>query len=185
MAGIIGVGVGLLGAGTSAAGSAKSASKEKRIAGFNTKVAEAQAEDALTRGREAEDQLRSGVRKLVGSQRASFAAQGVELDSGSPLAVLEDTAAREAEDIARIRLNAGREAWGFKQQATNYSMGGSAQYNMRMSEGYGTILGGLGNAFSNYATVRNNPINYGASRFPVSYEPAGGGIPPEKFGVIN
>lgn len=151
MAAVIGIGIGALGAGTSAAGSAKSASKEKRIAGFNAKVATEQAADAIERGREAEDMLHTGVRKLLGQQRAGFAGQGVVLDDGSALDVQVDTATQEAEDTARIRLNAQREAWGFKQQATNYAMGGNAAYNQRMGEGYGTILGGLGNAFSNYA----------------------------------
>jgi hypothetical protein len=153
MAGIIGIGVGLLGAGTSAVGSEKAAKKAKQIAGFNASVATAQAEDALQRGREAEDQLHTGVKKLMGAQRAGFAAQGVELDSGSALEIQQDTGAQAALDTQRIKLNAAREAWGFKQQATNYSMGGNAQFNQHMGEAYGTILGGLGNAFTNYSRV--------------------------------
>lgn len=154
MASIIGIGIGALGAGTSAVGSAKSAAKEKRIANFDSKVAQAQAQDALDRGREAEDTLRMGVKKLLGAQRAGFAGQGVTLDSGSALDVQQDTGAMEARDLDRIKLNAAREAWGFEQEATNYAMGGQAKFNQDMGQAYGTILGGLGQAFSDYATVR-------------------------------
>lgn len=154
MAGIIGIGVGVLGAGTSAAGSAKSAAKEKQIANFNAKVASAQATDAIARGQEAEDQLHSGVRKLLGSQRAGFAGQNVVLDDGSALDVQLDTATQEAKDAARIKLNAQREAWGFEKQSENAAMGGNASYNQLTGQAYGTILGGLGNAFSDYAKVK-------------------------------
>lgn len=155
MAASIGIVVGLVGAGVSAQGSAKAGRKAKRIGAFNAGVAEQQAADALILGREAEDQLRSGTRKLMGQQRAGFAAQGVSLNDvdSSAVDVEEDTIKQRDRDIERIRLNAAREAWGYRVQAMNYRMGGSAQFNQRQGEAYGTILAGLGQAFTNYSTV--------------------------------
>ena len=156
MAAIVGIGIGLIGAGMSASGSAKAARKMKRIGNFNAGVAEQQAEDALARGREAEDQLRSGVRKLLGSQRAGFAGQNVLLDDedSSAVQIEESTIAMQNADLDRIRVNAAREAWGYRMQAQNYRMGGSAQLQQGNAEAAGTILSGLGNAFSQYHQVR-------------------------------
>ena len=155
MAATIGIGIGLIGAGKSASGSKKSGRIARDIGNFNAGVADQQAADALARGREAEDQLRSGVRKLIGSQRAGFAGQNVSLnDEGSAVEVQADTIKLQDEDIERIRYNAGREAWGFKMQAENYRMGGAATQQQRNAEATGTILGGLGNAFTDYARTR-------------------------------
>jgi hypothetical protein len=156
MAAVIGIGIGLIGTGASAAGSAKAGRKLKQIGGFNASIAEQQAEDALTRGREAEDTLRSGVRKLVGSQRVGYAGQNVSLADvdSSATQVQEDTFTQQNRDVDRIRFNAAREAWGFRQQAQAYRMGSQAQVAQKNAEATGTVLGGLGNAFSSYARVQ-------------------------------
>lgn len=153
MAATIGIGIGLIGGGVSAQGSAKAGKAAKRIGNFNAGVADQQADDALARGREAEDQLKSGVRKLIGSQRAGFAAQGVSLadEEGSAVQVEEDTFTSQNADLERIRVNAGREAWGFRMQAQNYRMGGKAALEQRNAEATGTILTSLGNAFTSYS----------------------------------
>lgn len=155
MAAVIGIGIGLVGTGVSASGSKKSGKQARRLANFNFGVAEKQAEDALTRGREAEDQLRSGVRKLIGSQRAGFAGQNVSLNDldSSVVDLEESTVDMQDRDLERIRVNAAREAWGYRVQARNYAMGGQAQQQQRNAEATGTILGGLGNAFTGYAEV--------------------------------
>lgn len=157
MAAIVGIGIGLIGGAMSAQGSKQAGKAAKRMAGFNASVAEQQADDALARGREAEDQLKSGVRKLVGSQRAGFAAQGVSLadEDGSAVQVEEDTFTSQNADLERIRVNAGREAWGFRMQASNYRMGGAATATQRNAEATGTILGSLGNAFTGYSQSQN------------------------------
>jgi hypothetical protein len=155
MAAVVGIGIGLIGSGVSAQGSKKSGKQARRLANFNFQVSEKQAEDALTRGREAEDQLRSGVRKLIGSQRAGFAGQNVSLNDrdGAAITLEEDTIAMQERDLDRIRVNAAREAWGFRMQGRNYAMGGQSQQQQRNAEATGTILGGLGNAFTEYARV--------------------------------
>lgn len=157
MAAIIGIGIGLIGSGVSAQGSKKSGKQARRLANFNAGVAEQQAQDALARGREAEDQLKTGVRKLVGSQRAGFAGQGVLLNEadGSAVQTEEDTFRMQEEDLNRIRVNAAREAWGYRTQARNYALGGQAQQQQRNAEATGTILGGLGQAFTGYAQSQN------------------------------
>jgi hypothetical protein len=143
MAAIAGIAIGLIGAGVSASGSSAAGRRAK-------KFGEVQAQDALARGRETEDELKSGVRKLLGEQHAGFAAQGVSLaDADSSAAqVAEDTLTQQNADIRRIRLNAAREAWGYRTNARTAQRAENA-------DATGTILGGLGQAFTGYSRSEN------------------------------
>lgn len=98
---------------------------EKNVADFNEKIALIQSEDALYRGDKEATQLRKNAKRLVGSQRAALAAQGVNVDVGSAALVQEDTMDQAKIDEITIRNNAAREAWGYKVQARGYSMQGS------------------------------------------------------------
>ena len=91
-----------------------------RVAARNAEQADRQAADAAVRGDLAANRYAAGTRALVGSQRAALAAQGVDLGSGTPLALQEDTARMGAIDAMTIRNNARREALGFTQEAANY-----------------------------------------------------------------
>lgn len=92
------------------------------IEDFNARMSEAKARDALYRGAEEEKKQRLGIRGLIGSQRASFAAQGLELDLGSALDVQTDTAYQGELDALTIRTNAARESWGFQVEAEGARM---------------------------------------------------------------
>ncbi|SRR5213593_1330650 len=80
---------------------------------FNAAALEGQATDALLRGKQTEDLFRKQLRQVIGSQRASYAAQGVAVASGSAEEVSEDTAYQGTLDALQIRTNAAREAWGY------------------------------------------------------------------------
>lgn len=84
---------------------------------INQRFAELQAEDAIRRGKKEEQAHRKQTGALIGAQRAALAAQGIEVDSGSALAIQEDTAALSEDDARTIRMNAYREAYGYKSQA--------------------------------------------------------------------
>ena len=57
------------------------------------------------------------TRRLIGSQRVAYAAQGVDVNAGSPVDVQADTARMGAIDRERIEYNAWAEAFGLKYQA--------------------------------------------------------------------
>ncbi len=86
---------------------------------WNAGIAELQAEDAIARGRDEESRFRTGVRRLIGSQRASFAAQGVKVNVGSAADVQGDSAYLGELDARQIRSNAEREAWGYQVEAAD------------------------------------------------------------------
>jgi hypothetical protein len=87
----------------------------------NATLAEWQAQDALQRGARSEQTQRLKTAQLRGTQRARLAANGVALDEGSPLALLQDTDYMGELDANTIRDNAGKEAWGARIQGGNYS----------------------------------------------------------------
>lgn len=96
---------------------------EGRRLDFNAGVADLQADDAIARGTEAEHRFRSTVRGLIGSQRAGFAGQGVDVGTGSAVDVQADAAYLGELDARTILSNAKREAWGFNVQAQDFRMG--------------------------------------------------------------
>lgn len=91
---------------------------------YNAAIAELQAKDVIERGREDESRFRVGVRGLIGSQRAGFAGQGVDVGFGSAVDVQSDARSLGQADIQTMRKNAEREAWGFKVQAEDLARGG-------------------------------------------------------------
>lgn len=85
----------------------------------NASLAAFGGSDALKRGaRLSQDKLQQ-AKDLIGRQRASFAAQGVEVNTGTPADIQADTAALGALDAEIIRENAAREFFAFRLQEIN------------------------------------------------------------------
>lgn len=87
----------------------------------NARLANVQADDAIERGDKEAKVLKGKVEQVVGSQRAGFAAQGLDVDSGSTAQVQADTKDMGARDMLTIKNNAWREAWGYKVEAQNHA----------------------------------------------------------------
>lgn len=85
----------------------------------NASLSDLQAADAVARGEQSAQIKGRDVRATIGDARTSYAGQGVQLDTGSAVDVQRDIASLGALDIATIRNNAAREAWGFTTQAEN------------------------------------------------------------------
>lgn len=113
----------------------------------NADVADMQAKDAIQRGEVEEKQFRLNVSKLKGQQRAGFGASGAVVDSGSSLDVLKDTAEFGELDALTIRHNAAVEAWGFKNQAANFTGQADLSRLQKRSAGFAagsTLITGAG-----------------------------------------
>lgn len=93
---------------------------EARMLGQNADVADAQASDAVARGALAEQKVRGDTRATVGTQRVGLAAQGIDPNVGSAGDVQAEAKQVGEFDALTTRLNAAREAWGFKTQAQDY-----------------------------------------------------------------
>jgi hypothetical protein len=89
----------------------------EQAAEFNSRMMELQAKDAIRRGDAKADQIASRSAQIRGAQKASYAAQGVAVDTGSPVDVASDTAYQAEQDMSQAKVDAWRESWGYKTQA--------------------------------------------------------------------
>lgn len=102
--------------------SAKSAAAaQEQIAKNNAMIAGWQAEDALKRGDRQASVVRGKAQQLKGRQRATMAANGIDLGVGSALNILDDTDYFGEIDANTVKDNASREAWALRNQAQGFS----------------------------------------------------------------
>ena len=90
---------------------------QNEMANINAQFAELSAESAITRGNKQAADVKRNTKKIIGSQRAAMAAQGISIDSGSALDVQEDTAMIGELEAMKVKNNAWMEAFGYKVQA--------------------------------------------------------------------
>lgn len=144
-----------VGGGIISANAADNAGRyNQQVAENNAKMSEFSARDATVRGARAVDEQRLKTRMLMGKQRASLAANGVTLDSGTSLDLLGDTAMMGAVDEETIRLNSAREAWGYQVQADNYRASGAMERYNGKAQKVGTLLGTAANVAGSWANYK-------------------------------
>ena len=85
----------------------------------NAKAAKAQGESTVLAAQVAEDRRRQQTRQMLATQRTAFAANNVDMSTGTPMEILGDTAAIGEQDALTIRANAARQAWGLEVEANN------------------------------------------------------------------
>lgn len=112
--------MGLQGAGlaSSVVGSYYSAKSQKNALGLQADLAEYQAQNALVQGEREEQRSRLSTANLKSTQRASLAANGVDLGEGSAARVLTSTDYLGEVDAQTIKRNAILNAWGYRTEAT-------------------------------------------------------------------
>lgn len=113
---------------TSAAGAFAKAQADKAAANNNQKIAEADAINQERIGDSTAQKLYANTSQLKGTQRATMAARGLDLGSGSPLDILTSTDVMGAADQktnkenTQLNVNADlRKAAYYKSQASNVS----------------------------------------------------------------
>ena len=89
------------------------------VAENNALIAQWQEQDARTRGQITDSRIGLNVRQMVGKQKASFAARGIDATEGSALRILDDTAYMGAVDIQTANHNTEVEAYSYKVAAQN------------------------------------------------------------------
>lgn len=130
--------------GISAYSSSKQGSYQNQVAKNNKITADRMAQDALDRGTIAEEAHRRKVAATISAQKAATGASGVELASGSALAVTSGTAILGEMDALTIRNNAAREAEGFTQQGLQEQSAGRMALATGRTQAAGSILAGAG-----------------------------------------
>jgi hypothetical protein len=98
----------------------------KGVAKYNARVKENEATLTRTKGVEEENAARQRTAQLLSKQRAQLGAANVDLTSGSPLDLQEDTVLLGEVDALRIKGNFQRGAGSLEQQAELTRAGGAA-----------------------------------------------------------
>jgi hypothetical protein len=125
---------------------------QKTMSGINQRNAELQAKNILKQGGIDAIRTKKKINQIVGSQRAGFAAQGVDVRSGSAAMIQEETMEAGVEEIQSIRNNAFLTAMGYQAEAEE--RGRNARINALTAQGQAQqsiLTGGL-----NAATTLNN-----------------------------
>jgi hypothetical protein len=151
----------------------------QQVANVNAEVAGIKGEQTIQRGYEQEAKLRGEVRRMVGTARAAYAGQGVDVNVGTAADVQTDIQVMGELDALTLRNNAAREAWGYKVEAYNYrAQGGLDRYTGNVGA-TSTILGGLS---SMYGARSFGGGSSGGMAAPVGYANMGVGNAPRGMG---
>jgi hypothetical protein len=144
VAGAIGTIASVGGTIMSVAGQRQAAQAAQARADYQAKQARIQAEDSLRRGAVAEQAQRRKTAALAARQAAVLGASNLDLGSGSPLAILGDTAQLGELDAQTIRGNAQRESAAYSSQAGLFDLESDAAGSAGNIATFGTALGGIG-----------------------------------------
>jgi hypothetical protein len=134
----------IAGTAMSAFGSLQQGKSQSKMAKRNAQTQEVMAKDAVERGNIAENAFRMKVAGIKGEQRANLSASNVNLQAGSPLTILEDTAQMGELDALSIRANAEREAYGHRVGASNALARGELASSGGTYNAASSVLSGAG-----------------------------------------
>lgn len=159
--------LGIGGALSSTIGSFYSASAQKNqlkaqaiTADTNARIAELGAQTALNQGQFEVGSIGLQAGQLKSTQRASMAANGIDLGSGNAAEVLASTDIMKQVDQNTAMTNAIQQAWGYRMQGTNYQneaitdRATASGINPGISA-FSTLLSGAGQVSSNWYTMKS------------------------------
>lgn len=125
-------------------GDSDQASYTAGVARNNATMAEYAAADATRRGELEAQRVQRQTSQVVGSQRAGFAAKGLDISDGTPGDIIDQTNFFGKADAATARYNGKVEAWGKQNQANGFrSQASAAEYNGNMAVA-GDLISGAG-----------------------------------------
>lgn len=163
--------MGLAAAGVMVAGATYQAVAQYEAGQRNKNANDMMAQDAVARGQLPESVARMRGTQAISAGRSAAASAGVDVQSGSVVAVGAGTRGMSALDAATIRGNALREAYGYKLRGEEAAAEGT-------SAAIGTLIGGAGMAGS--AAYQSGAFNGGGDSPPTQSWFDDGAMP--KFG---
>lgn len=140
----------VIGTGVSTYAAVEAGNAQKDAAEYNAEMGRMKAADALQRGSIEGAAKRDRARRVASAQAEGAAMSGVAIDSGTPLALLTETAGIGELDALRSVNNAQREAWGLKAQGDLDVFQGRAAQRSGYLNGAGTFLNGAANSYYGY-----------------------------------
>lgn len=134
---------------------------EAAIAANNQIIQQRLAADAIARGEREAERHGTEIRQIIGAQRAAFAGAGVEVDEGTALDTVLETAEIGAVEQEIIRSNAEREAYEHRTQGHNFDLErrlSLARASQSRANWLPTALGGAADLFGQFAIYKKNKI---------------------------
>lgn len=150
---LVAVAVAAVGVGVSSYSAVAAGQNAKETADYNAKVQENAALDAQQRGATAAAEHQDKVRRMIGTQEATAAANGLLTSTGTPLDIITDTAGMGKLDSLRLLSNAGRQAQGLNEQAGLTRIEGSNAQTAGSLNAGASALGGLSSAANGWYTA--------------------------------
>lgn len=128
----------------SAAGMYQQGQMQKQVAANNATMAEYAAQDAQRRGELEAQAVQRKAAGLKGTQRAMMASRGLDLGTGTPAEILDQTDFFAETDVATARGNAARDAWSYRAQAQDLRQQGNFAARNANLQAFSTLLGSAG-----------------------------------------
>jgi hypothetical protein len=145
----------VVGTALSAYGAYENGRARSNAAHYNADVAGRDAEIAIDQGNaDAGIQARSASMQ-IGAAKAQYGASGVDVNSGSPLDVLQASATRATLDNLRIKYNARVKAYGLGNEQTAYNYQADAAHRAGNIGAASAILSGSSQAYGMYYNPRS------------------------------
>lgn len=165
--------IGLIGVGTSALGALGSANAaqgsseitqiqlgfQADMAKINEQLNGTNAQETLLVGERQEQNVRLNTSRLKHTQRASMAANGIDLGSDTAAQILSSTDLMGEIDAQQVKSNAVRSAWGYRTTGSNFA----AEAAMKRAGASGidpgsaftsSLLSGAGQVAMNWYTAK-------------------------------
>ena len=148
-----------------------SATYNAQMAENQAAVERQQAQNEISKGIADRERQQRQAARAMGDMRANMAASGFEMDSGSNLSLLAESAGEHQYDSAIITSNSEQAAWQHEVAALNATNQGS-MYNWQQANASsgragaqlgmaGTLLGGIGTAIGQYSKLKQSPLKEG------------------------
>lgn len=115
----------VIGGAVSAYGQNQAGKYAAAVAAQNAKNSDTLAGQTEQIGLQDELRARMQIRQILGKQRATAAANGLDVNTGSALDIMAETAGIGETDATMVRANAYRDAWGYRTQGANYRAEGA------------------------------------------------------------
>lgn len=155
---------------------AQNAKYQSQVAANNATIAKQNADYAIRAGQvKAQDQSMKEAAQL-GLIKASQAANGVDVNSGSALDVQVSQREKGVLDTDTTMNNAQLQAYGYRTQQTNYEAQSALDSQQAGQAEFGGILGATGSLLSSAKSTGFNPTGSSPGGSPITPDPLTFGI---------
>ena len=156
----ISLAIAVIGTGTSAYGQYSQAQSQKKWSDYNADVQRQQAQEALHASEIEAKRKREQGQQLIARQHVLYAKAGLDLN-GTPTEVMLGTAS-DIETDAQAILHKGEMGYEQGMESATFSQNeGEIAANAGTVQAGSTLLSGLGNAASSYATYKSKNMQPG------------------------